>query len=136
MPRSTSMMTVTTPTVGLRLPSGRQLQSSEDPVDACPADLEPLGNLARSQSLSLKLGDLPSLNRRWAALVDPASLGSCYAPICRSRRKLVSNSAKTPNMSRKALPVGGEVSMGCSVALSFTGPKLPHDVLKVTDAAR
>ena len=34
----------------------------------------------------------------------------------RSRRRLVSNSAKTPGMSKKALPVAVEVSTGCSVA--------------------
>jgi hypothetical protein len=36
--------------------------------------------------------------------------------ICLSRRKFVSNSAKTPSMSKNAFPAAVPVSMGCSVA--------------------
>src|SRR6266478_2010649 len=36
----------------------------------------------------------------------------------RSRRKLVSNSANTPSISRKHLPAAVPVSIGCSVAFS------------------
>jgi hypothetical protein len=46
----------------------------------------------------------------WWALAMPSSW--------RSRRKLVSNSANTPTMSRKHLPAAVPVSIGCSVALS------------------
>jgi hypothetical protein len=39
--------------------------------------------------------------------------------ICRSRRKLFSNSAKTPNIDKNALPAAVLVSIGCSVAFSL-----------------
>jgi hypothetical protein len=53
-------------------------------------------------------------------LYTPRALAAAIPSICRSRRRLVSNSAKTPSMSRKALPAAVLVSIGCSVTFSVT----------------
>jgi hypothetical protein len=50
-------------------------------------------------------------------LQTPAALALAIPSSWRSRRRLVSNSAKTPRMSRKHLPAAVPVSIGCSVGL-------------------
>jgi len=54
--------------------------------------------------LRLKLPNSRHVEPRWAALVDPAALALAMPASWRWRRRLVSNSANTPSMSRKALP--------------------------------
>src|SRR5258707_2495641 len=51
-------------------------------------------------------------------LSTPCALASAIPSSWGSPRKLVSNSANTPSMSRKHLPAAVPVSIGCSVALS------------------
>lgn len=46
----------------------------------------------------------------------PHRLAATMPSACCSWRRYFSNSAKTPSMSKKALPVNVDVSMGCSVA--------------------
>jgi hypothetical protein len=46
----------------------------------------------------------------------PAAFAFAIPSSWRSRRRLVSNSANTPSMSRRHLPAAVLVSIGCSVA--------------------
>jgi hypothetical protein len=52
----------------------------------------------------------------------PLAFAFAMPSSCRSRRRLVSNSANTPSMSRKHLPAAVPVSIGCSVAFR-TAPR-------------
>ena len=58
-----------------------------------------------------------------SALIDADLLSRRDPSICRARRRLVSNSAKTPSMSKNALPAAMEVSTVCSVALERHAPR-------------
>src|SRR5271166_51026 len=49
-------------------------------------------------------------------LYTPRAFAAAIPSAWRSFRKLVSNSANTPSISRKALPAAVPVSIGCSVA--------------------
>jgi hypothetical protein len=51
-------------------------------------------------------------------LYTPAALALAMPSSWRSRRRFVSNSAKTPSMSRKHFPTAVLVSIGCPVAFS------------------
>ena len=57
--------------------------------------------------------NLDGIDAGFAAVIDAAP-SPAIPSNCRSRRKLVSNSANTPSMSRKALPAAVPVSTGCS----------------------
>src|SRR5207245_920471 len=59
---------------------------------------------------------MDGLRPRYTPRALAAAIPSCW----RSRRRLVSNSANTPNMSRKAFPVALWVLIGCSVARRVT----------------
>jgi hypothetical protein len=64
-----------------------------------------------------------SLNRFDAnACTRPPPSPWRWPPSCRSRRRLVSNSANTPSMSKKHLPPAVPVSIDCSVAFR-TAPR-------------
>jgi len=68
----------------------------------------------------------------------PRSLAALIPSNWRPRRRLVSNSANTPRMSRNAFPAAAPVSTGCSVAFKATplGLELVHDVLEVLERTR
>jgi hypothetical protein len=82
-------------------------------IDGCPTNAELAGDLRWPPALSLELCDLGPINRRRAALVDASSLGLGDALHRRSLRRLVSNSANTPSISRKHLPAAVLVSIVC-----------------------
>jgi len=63
-----------------------------------------------------KLFNLLNIDGRLAPLIDAVRLRGLNAFELAFRLRFVSNSAKTPSMSRKALPAALEVSIGCSVA--------------------
>ena len=108
---------------GMASPSCRSAGlGRQQAVDAGAADLEALGDGRGGRASPPRAGGAPRRGR-WSVSAPcrrrrrapwPAAMPS----ICRSRRRLVSNSANTPSMSRNALPAAVEVSIGCSVALS------------------
>ena len=117
----------------------RRRPRPEHAVDAGPTDPEPPGD-GRGTELLL-LAQPPHLGRvddGLAALVDALRLRRPIPSSCRSRRRLVSNSANTPSMSRNALPAAVPVSTGCSVARRATPfcLQLVDDVLQVLQRAR
>src|SRR2546422_4909519 len=71
---------------------------------------------------------------RYTPRAFAAAMPSCW----RSRRRLVSNSAYTPNMTKKAFPVALWVLIGCSVARRVTPRSLSRHTMscEVFDAAR
>jgi hypothetical protein len=73
----------------------------------------------------MQLSHLGLVYRGWTALVDASGLRLGDTLELALLARLVSNSANTPNISRKHLPAAVLVSIGCSVAfrvapLAFT----------------
>jgi hypothetical protein len=75
---------------------------SQSPVDGGALDAEPASNRGRSQTILLaQPSDLGNVDAGFAPAIDPARALVCAMPSnWRSRRRLVSNSANTPSMSR------------------------------------
>src|SRR5712692_7357965 len=74
---------------------------------------------------------MDGLRPRYTPRAFAAAMPSCW----RSRRRLVSNSANTPNMSKKAFPVALWVLLGRSEGDAAFLEQI-HNVLEVFNAAR
>ena len=80
---------------------------------------ELLGDLRRPHAFSFRLSHLSRIDRNQAPLVDASSLGLRDALHLPFFAQVGFDSAKTPSISRKHLPVAVPVSIGCFVAFRF-----------------
>jgi len=97
---------------GLRDPAS----GPEDPVNARPPDAESFGDVRGAKPLPLEAADLGGVDAGLAASIDAPLLRRGDPLQLPLAPKVGLDSAKTPNMSKNALPAAVEVSMGCSVA--------------------
>ena len=81
---------------------------ADDP--AIPSRLAMADGLSFSSLCSRRISSGPIFGSR--PVYTPRSLAAAIPSICRSRLRLVSNSADTPSMSNEALPAAADVSTG------------------------
>ena len=92
----------------------------QHPINRGSPNAEFAGDRRGAENKFLEPFDLGNIDAGFASPVDTPRFGRRYTLQLPSRRRLVSNSANTPNMSRNALPAAVPVSTGYSVARSVT----------------